>query len=156
MTSQSHGCTTPSASGSAVMPAAPRGHGGGKRYASGGILQGERSGRTCPQAGPSAIAVSVAAPPERKLGRWMAVSLVVGNMIGSGAFLLPATLAPLGWASVGGWLLTITGAVCLAAVFCWLVRAMPHGCGPYVYTLRAFGPLVAFMVSWSYWISLWI
>ena len=100
--------------------------------------------------------MSTPAQPERKLGRWMAVSLVVGNMIGSGAFLLPATLAPLGWASVGGWLLTITGAVCLAAVFCWLVRAMPQDCGPYVYTLRAFGPLTAFMVTWSYWISLWI
>lgn len=93
---------------------------------------------------------------ERKLGRWMAVSLVVGNMIGSGAFLLPATLAPLGWSSIGGWLLTIAGGVCLAAVFCWLVRAMPQEGGPYVYTRAAFGPLVGFTVTWSYWISLWI
>ncbi|KPL66823.1 amino acid permease [Erythrobacter sp. SG61-1L] len=93
---------------------------------------------------------------ERKLGRWMAVSLVIGNMIGSGAFLLPATLAPLGWSSIGGWLLTIAGGVCLAAVFCWLVRAMPRDGGPYVYTREAFGPLVGFTVTWSYWISLWI
>lgn len=86
----------------------------------------------------------------------MTVSLVVGNMIGSGVFLLPAALAPLGWNSVGGWLLTIVGGLCLAATFAWLVRAMPREGGPYVYTLAAFGPLPAFMVSWSYWISLWI
>jgi APA family basic amino acid/polyamine antiporter len=69
---------------------------------------------------------------------------------------LPAALAPLGWNSVGGWLFTIAGGLCLAATFCWLVRAMPEGGGPYIFTLRAFGPLPAFMVSWSYWISLWI
>lgn len=93
---------------------------------------------------------------DRKLGRWMTVSLVVGNMIGSGIYLLPATLAPLGWSSVGGWLLTILGGLCLAATFCWLARAMPHNGGPYAYTRAAFGPLPAFMVTWSYWISLWI
>ena len=42
--------------------------------------------------------------PKRKLGLVMCVALVVGNMIGSGVFLLPASLAPLGWNSVYGWL----------------------------------------------------
>ena len=32
--------------------------------------------------------------PGRKLGFFMAVALVMGNMIGSGVFLLPASLAP--------------------------------------------------------------
>ncbi|MBC7987757.1 MAG: amino acid permease [Sphingomonadaceae bacterium] len=86
----------------------------------------------------------------------MTVSLVVGNMIGSGIFLLPVALAPLGWNSVGGWLLTVAGGLCIAATFCWLVRAIPREGGPYVYTREAFGPLPAFMVTWSYWISLWI
>ena len=31
----------------------------------------------------------------RQLGFWMCLALVVGNMIGSGIFLLPANLAPL-------------------------------------------------------------
>jgi len=97
-----------------------------------------------------------AAVRPRKLGRWMATSLVVGNMIGSGAFLLPATLAPFGYNAVFGWLLTIAGGVCIALVFCWLVRSMPRAGGPYAYTNAAFGPLVAFLVAWSYWMSLWI
>jgi basic amino acid/polyamine antiporter, APA family len=90
------------------------------------------------------------------MGRWMAVSLVVGNMIGSGIFLLPASLAALGWSSALGWVLTIAGGLCLAATFAWLARAMPVDGGPYAYTSAAFGPLTAFVVSWSYWISLWI
>ncbi len=51
--------------------------------------------------------------PKRKLGFVMCVALVVGNMIGSGVFLLPASLAPLGWNSVYGWLVTIAGSLCL-------------------------------------------
>lgn len=96
------------------------------------------------------------APQPRKLGRWMATSLVVGTMIGSGIFLLPATLAPLGWNAILGWLLTIGGALCLAAVFAWLAREMPREGGPYAYTTAAFGPLAGHMVCWSYWISQWV
>jgi basic amino acid/polyamine antiporter, APA family len=88
-----------------------------------------------------------------KLGRWMATSLVVGNMIGSGVFLLPAALAPLGWDSVGGWLFTIAGGMCLAAMFSRLARVLPREGGLYAYTLAAFGPLTAFLVAWSYWAS---
>ena len=107
--------------------------------------------------------VSAAQPPGAdqaqrggKLGRWMTISLVMGNMIGSGIFLLPATLAPLGWSSVVGWGMTIAGGLCLAATFAWLARQMPVHGGPYAYTHAAFGPLPAFMVTWSYWVSLWI
>jgi len=39
----------------------------------------------------------------RPLGLWMLIALVVGNMIGSGVFLLPAALAPYGAASLLGW-----------------------------------------------------
>ena len=35
----------------------------------------------------------MSAAPPRVLGFWAAVSLVMGNMIGSGVFLLPASLA---------------------------------------------------------------
>ena len=31
--------------------------------------------------------------PRRTIGLWMATALVVGNMIGSGVFLLPSSLA---------------------------------------------------------------
>jgi APA family basic amino acid/polyamine antiporter len=86
----------------------------------------------------------------------MCTALVVGNMIGSGVFMLPASLAPYGWNAVFGWLVTIAGGVCLAFVFAGLARAFPKAGGPYAYTQEAFGPLVGFMVAWSYWISLWV
>ena len=92
----------------------------------------------------------------RKLGPWMALTLVVGNMIGSGVFLLPASLAPFGWNAVFGWIVTIMGGMALAWVFAALSRAIPKAGGPYAYTSAAFGPAAGFAVAWSYWISLWI
>lgn len=77
-------------------------------------------------------------------------------MIGSGVFLLPASLAPFGWNAVFGWGLTIAGGLCLAATFAVLARAMPLGGGPYAYTRAAFGPLAGFLVAWSYWVSMWV
>ncbi|WP_157216011.1 APC family permease [Flavisphingomonas formosensis] len=94
--------------------------------------------------------------PSRQLGFWMCSALVVGNMIASAIFLLPTSLAPFGWNASIAWIITIAGALCLAHVFATLARAYPHACGPYVYAREAFGPLVAYMVAWSYWVSLWV
>ena len=96
------------------------------------------------------------AEPRRAFGFWICLALVVGNMIGSGVYLLPASLAPFGWAGVFGWLLTIGGAMCLAIVFARLAGAFPEAGGPYVYGREAFGPFVGFVVAWTYWVSLWI
>lgn len=90
------------------------------------------------------------------MGLWMALALVMGSMIGSGVFLLPASLAPLGWNSLFGWLVTISGTLCMAGVFAALARAFPQAGGPYAYTRLAFGPVAAFAVAWAYWISLWV
>lgn len=87
------------------------------------------------------------------LGPWMAVALVIGNIIGAGIFLLPATLAPFGQNAIYGWLLTIGGALCLAWVFAQLASRLDGG--PYAYVHQAAGELPAFMVMWSYWISIW-
>lgn len=94
--------------------------------------------------------------PLRQLGLLMCTALVVGNMIGSGIFLLPATLAPYGWNSIFGWMLTIAGGVLLAIVFSALARNFPRAGGPYAFTQEAFGPLAGFLVAWSYWISVWV
>src|SRR5688572_23128366 len=85
----------------------------------------------------------------------MAVALVMGNMIGSGIFLLPASLARFGGVSLIGWLVSAGGALLLAAVFARLSRLDPAAGGPYAYTRRAFGDLPAFLVAWGYWISIW-
>jgi APA family basic amino acid/polyamine antiporter len=92
----------------------------------------------------------------RQLGFWMCLALVVGNMIGSGIFLLPANLAPLGLNAIWGWALTIGGAMCLAGVFAALAKAIPEATGPYDYVQRALGAPIAFLVMWSYWISTWV
>jgi APA family basic amino acid/polyamine antiporter len=89
------------------------------------------------------------------IGFWMCVTLVMGNMIGSGIFLLPASLAPYGGLSLAGWLISTAGALMLALVFARLARLDPSAGGPYAYTRRAFGDLPAFLVAWGYWISMW-
>jgi APA family basic amino acid/polyamine antiporter len=104
---------------------------------------------------PDKVAIPKITAP-KALGFWMCTALVVGNMIGSGVFMLPASLAPYGWNAVFGWLITIAGGLCLAFVFAGLSREFPKAGGPYAYTQEAFGPLVGFMVAWSYWISLWV
>jgi len=86
----------------------------------------------------------------------MCVALVVGNSIGSGVFLLPASLAPYGLNSVVAWGFTASGAILLAIVFARLSRAYPQAGGPYAYVRLAFGPLTAFIVAWGYWISIWV
>lgn len=91
----------------------------------------------------------------RPLGFWSATALVVGSMIGSGVFLLPAALAPYGAASLLGWAVTLGGAVLLALTFARLAMRWPQSGGPYVYARNAFGPLPGFVVAWSYWVSVW-
>jgi len=89
----------------------------------------------------------------RELGFWTSVSLVMGNMIGSGIFLLPAALAPFGGISIVGWLISAAGALLLAQVYCSLARRAPLTGGPYAYTRLAFGDLTGFLMAWGYWIS---
>jgi APA family basic amino acid/polyamine antiporter len=91
----------------------------------------------------------------RQLGLWMCTALVVGNMIGSGVFLLPASLGPFGGISIVGWLVSAAGALCLALVFADLGRTLPQTGGPYVYARAGFGDLGGFLVAWAYWISIW-
>lgn len=90
-----------------------------------------------------------------QIGFWMAVALVMGNMIGSGVFLLPAALAPFGGVSLLGWLVSTAGSVLLALVFVRLARFNPAAGGIYAYTRQAFGDLAGFLVAWGYWISTW-
>ena len=92
----------------------------------------------------------------RPIGFWMAVALVMGNMIGSGIFLLPSSLAPFGGGlTLAGWLVSAAGAVALALVFARLARLDPAAGGPYAYTRRAFGDFAGFFVAWGYWVSMW-
>jgi APA family basic amino acid/polyamine antiporter len=92
----------------------------------------------------------------RTIGLGVATALVIGNMIGSGVFLLPASLAAFGGISIVGWLFTAVGAFLLALVFARLGRAYPETGGPYAYSRRAFGDFVGFQTAWGYWLAAWI
>jgi APA family basic amino acid/polyamine antiporter len=89
----------------------------------------------------------------KKLGPWMSLSMVMGIMIGSGVFLLPAALAPFGWNAVVGWALTIIGTMTIVLMLVRLTRHLPEADGPHGFVGTAFGPLPAFLVTWSQWVA---
>jgi APA family basic amino acid/polyamine antiporter len=91
-----------------------------------------------------------------KLGYWTCVALVVGNVIGIGIFLLPASLAPYGLNALIGWLIVAVGCLALAGVFSRLARAFPEADGPYGYIRQTLGDVPAYMALWSYWIAVWL
>ncbi|MBK7832042.1 MAG: amino acid permease [Gemmatimonadetes bacterium] len=91
-----------------------------------------------------------------RIGFWVASALVVGNVIGAGIFLLPATLAPYGWNGVLGWFITLAGALCLAWVFAELSRTFPDAGGAFGFMRLALGEAPAFVGAWGYWVSVWV
>ncbi|MEO8811030.1 MAG: amino acid permease [Rhodanobacter sp.] len=93
---------------------------------------------------------------KRKIGFWTCIALVVGNTIGVGIFLLPASLAPYGFNALIGWAIPLLGCLALARVLSWLAKALPHAEGPYGYIREALGELPAFAAMWAYWVSAWL
>lgn len=97
---------------------------------------------------------------KREMGLWTATAMVIGNMVGSGVFLLPASLAGValvyGSGALLAWIVTGAGAMLLAGVFATMGRAYPRTGGPYVYARRAFGDFVGFQTAWGYWIAAWV
>ena len=91
--------------------------------------------------------------PRRKFGFWLATALVIGNIIGSGIFLLPAGLAPFGWNAVAAWVITFIGVLCLAWVFAQLSRHMPDAGGSYGFMRLGMGEGWAFLGAWGYIVS---
>ena len=90
----------------------------------------------------------------RKLGPFLATVIVAGNMIGSGVFLLPATLAAIGSISLAGWVISGAGALVLAGMFAVLGR-LRHAQGGLVgYVRDALGPFAAFQATLLYWINI--
>ena len=95
-------------------------------------------------------------PEEKgKIGFWLSTSLIVGNMTGSGIFLLPAALAIYGGISIFGWVFTLAGTIFLALVFARLSRLITKSGGPYTYSREGFGDFAGFLVAWGYWLSIW-
>ncbi|WP_409272011.1 amino acid permease [Neobacillus sp. SCS-31] len=97
-----------------------------------------------------------------KLGLWILTALVVGNMVGSGIFMLPRSLSEA--ASPAGvmmaWGLTGFGVMMTVLVFGNLAIRKPElKGGPQIYAKELFRPgtqastLSGFMATWGYWIG---
>jgi arginine:agmatine antiporter len=77
-------------------------------------------------------------------------------MIGSGIFLLPATLATVGSITVIGWAIGTVGALLIAAILAKLSQVAPQPGGPCAYAGEALGPYFGFQANALYWMSCWI
>ncbi|MEV7561626.1 amino acid permease [Streptomyces sp. NPDC089795] len=95
-------------------------------------------------------------PHARRFGLPVATCLVMGNIIGGGIFLLPASVAPFGTISLVAFAVLTAGAIALALVFGRLAERHPRTGGPYVYARAAFGDFAGFLAAWSYWITAWV
>ncbi|GIP37212.1 arginine:ornithine antiporter [Paenibacillus sp. J31TS4] len=98
------------------------------------------------------------------LGLGILTALVVGNMVGSGIFMLPRTLAEAaGPAGVLlAWLLTGAGVLLVAYVFGSLAVRKPElSGGPHLYAKALFeerpgaATLAGYAVAWGYWVANW-
>jgi arginine:ornithine antiporter/lysine permease len=99
---------------------------------------------------------------QAKLSVWVLTALVVGNMVGSGIFMLPSSLAQV--ASPGGvllaWIFTGVGVLFLALVFGSLAIKRPNMMGgPQIYATGLFrkgsrpSQLSGYLTSWGYWVA---
>ena len=100
----------------------------------------------------SSAAPGSAAPFPRVLGAGSITAIVIGTMIGSGIFIVPAIVAarvgsPLLIIAVwlAGGILSVFGALALAE----LAAAYSETGGIYIYLREAYGPLIGFLFGWT-------
>ncbi len=99
---------------------------------------------------------STADPGAGKLGLLALSGLVIGSMIGGGAFNLPANMAgKAGIAAVAiAWVVTFVGMFFLSNSLRTLAAKRPElKAGIYSYAQAGFGPLAGFQMAWGYWLS---
>jgi APA family basic amino acid/polyamine antiporter len=100
----------------------------------------------------------MASPPPARLLRVFGLpgltAIAVNGVIGSGIFVLPATVAALlGPASPVAYLLAALVAALVVACFAEAGSLFDRTGGPYLYAREAFGPFVAFQVGWAFFLS---
>jgi len=92
----------------------------------------------------------------KKIGPVLATFVVANNMIGSGFFLLPASLAQSGSVTVASWLLGTVLALVLGGAFARLARDYPQQQCPDDYVRPAIGRDAGFLATALYWLASWI
>src|ERR1700743_1872347 len=90
----------------------------------------------------------------QKIGLWTSTSLVIGNMIGVGVFMMPAVMAKYGSGSLLGWLFAGIGSYFLAKVFANLSKLLPNATGgPYAFAHKGLGDFAGFLTAWGYYLG---
>ncbi|WP_194746459.1 arginine-ornithine antiporter [Staphylococcus chromogenes] len=92
----------------------------------------------------------------KKLNKSSLIGLVIGSMIGGGAFNIISDMGSQagGLALIIGWVITAIGMIALAFVFQSLTNARPDlDGGIYSYAQAGFGDFIGFCSAWGYWFA---
>jgi arginine:agmatine antiporter len=101
---------------------------------------------------PSAAAVD----RHKAVGLFGATALVAGSMVGSGIYVLPASLGAVGSISILGWIAATAAALAVAGVFAWLGGAAPRAKGLPEYVEAGLGPFFGVQTAATYWAASWV
>jgi len=92
----------------------------------------------------------------RALGLWETTAIVMGIMIGSAIFIVPAEITrEVGSERAALWVWVISGLLSLfgALSFAELAAMLPQAGGQYVYLREAYGHLVSFLCGWTFFLA---
>src|ERR1039457_6006053 len=90
------------------------------------------------------------------MGLTSATALVIGSIVGTGVFTMPAVLAGAGTMGIAVLAVIAVGAMLLAVLFGQLTRRVPKSDGGlYAYARHEFGDFAGYLVGWCYWIQAW-
>ena len=91
-----------------------------------------------------------------ELGLGSSTALVIGSIIGTGVFTMPAVMAGAGTSSIITLAVVAVGAVLLGVMFGQLTKRVPTvDGGLYAYSRHEFGDFAGYLTAWSYWITCW-
>lgn len=81
---------------------------------------------------------------------------MIGSIVGTGVFTLPAVMAGAGTMSLFVLGVVAVGALLLGVLFGQLTRRVPNSDGgPYAYARHEFGDFAGYLTGWCYWITSW-
>jgi APA family basic amino acid/polyamine antiporter len=90
------------------------------------------------------------------MGLTSATGLVLGSIVGTGVFTMPAVMAGAGTMSILVLAVIAVGAMLLAVMFGQLTKRVPNSDGGlYAYSRHEFGDFAGYFVGWCYWIQSW-
>ena len=105
---------------------------------------------------PNGTSASPLSASASSLGLPSATALVIGSIIGTGVFTMPAVMAGAGTSSIITLAAIAVGALLLGVMFGQLTKRIPnHEGGLYAYARHEFGDFAGYLVAWCYWITCW-